>query len=61
MKDSIGDYAYPAMEAEKALKDIHYGIINHKPEKAKAAAVELLIRAAELHRWVDVWAGQKQK
>lgn len=61
MKDSIGDYAFAAMMAEKAVKDIHYGIIDQKPEKAKAAAVELLIRAAELHRWVDVWVGQKQK
>jgi hypothetical protein len=61
MKESIGDYAYPAMMAEKALKDVHYAIINQKPEKAKEAVTELLIRAAELHRWVDVWVGQKQR
>ena len=61
MKDSIGDYALPAMVAEKALKDLHYGIIDEKPEKAKKAALDLFIQAALLHKWVEAWADLKQK
>lgn len=59
MKDSIGDYAYPAMMAEKALKDLHFGIIDGESEKAKVAAIELLDRAIELYRWVHGTAKSK--
>ena len=61
MKDNIGDYAFPAMMAEQALKDVHYGIIDQEPEKARKAALDLFIQAALLHRWVEEWVDLKQK
>lgn len=61
MKDSIGDYAFAAMEAEKALKDIHYGIIDQKPEKAVTGAKKLLDSALELYDWVRKWEDQRPK
>lgn len=56
----IDDYAYPAMMAEKALKELHFGIIDNEREKAKEAARELLDRSIELYLWVNVWDAQKQ-
>lgn len=59
--EKVWDYASPAMKAEKALKDIHFGIIDSDSEKAKRGAKELLDRALELYDWVRVWDGQRQK
>lgn len=59
--EKVWDYASPAMKAEKALKDIHFGIIDGDPQKAKNGTVELLDRALELYDWVRVWDGQRQK
>ena len=61
MKDNIGDYAFPAMMAEQALKDVHYGIIDQEPVKARKAALDLFIQAALLHKWVEEWVDLKQK
>lgn len=61
MSDGLDDYAMPAMLAERGLKDIHMGVINHQPERAKEGARQLLEQATELYGWVMKWDAQKHK
>lgn len=39
----IVDYAYPAMMAEKALKDMHNAMLEHKFDQALACAMQAIV------------------
>jgi hypothetical protein len=47
------DYAFPTMMAEKALKDLHYAMLNNNYDKALEAAAEALVQTKEAVKSIE--------
>ena len=45
MPDDLIDYAKPCMDAEKALKDTHWAVLENNYEKAMTRAMDAVISA----------------
>ena len=43
------DYARPCMNAEKALKDAHWAVLDNKYDLAFALTLEALIEVSKMH------------
>ena len=43
------DYAKPCMNAEKALKDAHWAVLDNKPDLAIKLTLEALIEVSKMH------------
>ena len=43
------DYARPCMNAEKALKDAHWAVLDNKPDLAIALTLEALVEVSKMH------------
>lgn len=43
------DYARPCMNAEKALKDAHWAVLDNKPDLAVKLTLEALVEVLKMH------------
>ena len=43
------DYARPCMNAEKALKDAHWAVLDNKPDLAIKLTLEALVEVSKMH------------
>ena len=43
------DYARPCMNAEKALKDAHWAVLDNKPDLAIKLTLEALTEVSKMH------------
>lgn len=49
MNTELIDYARPCMDAEKALKDAHWAVLDNKTDLAIQLTLEALIAVSKMH------------
>jgi hypothetical protein len=49
LRKKMIDYARPCMNAEKALKDAHWAVLDNKPDLAIKLTLEALTEVSKMH------------